>query len=258
MSAWVNYGLGVIPGNSVAWRLPLAMPIIFALWISASIYCFPESPRWLVQMNRIDEATNVKSILDDVPEHSDIVRAEIMAIQTACELDSGTKGWKDIIRSEKQRLFYRACLGFAVNFSAQMTGANAISYYATNIFENSLLFPARKAAVLAAALLSWKILASSMSLVIVDRFGRKPLFMLAGTGTSTSMAFLAVTVSMITKQAAGRATTFFFFFYFTFFPLGFLGANFLHATEIAPQDLHVHFSTIGAGVSPHLSCSAKE
>lgn len=257
LAAWVNYGLGVIPNDPVAWRLPLAMPIIFTLWIMASIYMFPESPRWLVLVNRIEEATRVKTILDDLPEDSEIVRAEIMAIQASIELEGGSRSWKDILFSGRQRLFYRACLGFAVNFSAQMTGANAISFYATVIFENSLLFRPRLAALLAAVLLSWKIFTSSLSLLIVDRFGRKPLFMLAGFGTSSAMTFLAITVSMISKPAAGRAATFFFFYYFTFFTLGFLGANFLYATEVAPQDLRVHFAAIGAAVSLRLSFSSR-
>ena len=47
---------------------------------------------------------------------------------------------------------------------------------------------------------------------------------------------------------ASVAATFFLFSYMTFFPLGFLGANFLYGAEIAPQDLRIHLAAIGTAV----------
>lgn len=63
-----------------------------------------------------------------------------------------------------------------------------------------------------------------------------------------SMAGLAGTVWTIENQytfGASVAATFFLFFYMSFFPLGFLGANFLYSAEIAPQDLRIHLAAIG-------------
>lgn len=249
-AAWVNFGLSYIGGNSVSWRLPMAIPLVFTLWIMSFAFCFPESPRWLVQRGRIDQAKQVMSILDDVPIDSPAVQLEIASIEQACELESHKKaGFKHIITIGPQRLPYRIALAILVNFFAQMTGANAISYYATTIFRESLDFPANQSSLLAAGVLTWKIFAASLSYFIVDRFGRKPLFMISGFGMSLSMTCLAICVSLIKEAAAGRAAVFFLFLYMTFFPLGFLGANFLYATEIAPQDLRVHFSAVGTAVS---------
>lgn len=250
MAGWVNYGLGVIPEQQVAWRLPLAMPIIFTSMLLTGVFCFPESPRWLVQRNQLEKARIVTSILEDIPLDSEVLEVELSAMQASCEVEAQTKrAWIHIVRNESDRLLYRAFLAVAVNFAAQMTGANAISYYATTIFKQSLGYSPREAAVLAASLLSWKICSSSISIFTVDRFGRKPLFMTAAAGMSVAMTCLAVSVSFISHPAAGKAATFFLFFYMAFFPVGFLGANFLFAAEIAPQDLRVHFSVIGTAVS---------
>jgi sugar porter (SP) family MFS transporter len=252
-AAWVNFGLSHIAESAVSWRLPLAIPLIFTMWIVAFAFCFPESPRWLVQQGRIHQAKQVMSILQNIPIDSSTIQMEIASIEQACEAESHRKAsFKLIFTTGPQRLLYRAALAILVNFFAQMTGANAISYYATTIFRESLDFPASQSSLLAAGVLTWKIFAASLAYFIVDRFGRKPLFMVSGFGMSLSMTCLAICVSFIKAAAAGKAAVFFLFLYMTFFPLGFLGANFLYATEIAPQGLRVHFSAIGTAVSRNL------
>lgn len=253
MASWVNFGLSHIGGSAVSWRLPLAIPLAFTIWILALAFCFPESPRWLVQQGRIDQAKQVMSILEDIPIDSSTIQMEIASIEQACEAESHRKAsFKVIFTNGPQRLLYRTCLAILINFFAQMTGANAISYYATTIFRESLDFPARQSSLLAAGVLTWKIFSASLAYFIVDRFGRKPLFMVAGFGMSLSMSCLAICVFFIKEAAAGKAAVFFLFLYMAFFPLGFLGANFLYATEIAPQDLRVHFSAVGTAVSRNL------
>ncbi|GLA06689.1 hypothetical protein AnigIFM60653_007629 [Aspergillus niger] len=62
------------------------------------------------------------------------------------------------------------------------------------------------------------------------------------------MAGLTGTVWAIDNRytyGASIAATFFLFFYMSFFPLGFLAANFLYAAEIAPQELRIHLAAIG-------------
>lgn len=62
-----------------------------------------------------------------------------------------------------------------------------------------------------------------------------------------SMLGLALTVSHLERPGAGAVATVFLFAFMFFFPLGFLGSNYLYTTEIAPQDLRVHYSAIGTG-----------
>ncbi|KXL41454.1 MAG: hypothetical protein FE78DRAFT_83592 [Acidomyces sp. 'richmondensis'] len=204
LASWINYGLGLIPGKAISWRIPLAIPLVFTSIQLATAFSFLEGPRWLVQNGRLEDATDAKAILENLHRDSE-----------------------------------RAMLAVAVKFSAQMTGTNAITYYAKTIFQKSLHFPSRQGAVLAAGILSWKIIASSFSLFTIDRVGRKPLFMVASRGMSLCMTCMAITASMIAHPAAGKAATIFLFLYFMFFPVGFLGANFLYATEIASQDLRL-------------------
>lgn len=245
-ASWVNYGLSNIHHSSVAWRLPLTLPFFFCCYICSFAHCFPESPRWLVSKGKVEEAREVMSILEDVDIDSGLITIEIGVLQQVLESNkTREQGFLDLLKPGPKRLPYRFFLAILINFCAQMTGANVITYYAKTIFSESLNLPAKQSSLLAAGILTWKIVAASLAYIFVDRAGRKPLFMISGLGMGLSMLSLAVSVSQIEKASAGVAAVVFLFSFMFFFPLGFLGANFLYAAEIAPQDLRVHFSAVG-------------
>lgn len=154
--------------------------------------------------------------------------------------------------------FYWLFLAVAINFCAQMTGHNVISYYGTRIFKQPLHMPASRAALLNAGVLTWKIVAATSAFLTVDRLGRKPLFMFACAGMSLSMAGLSGTAWAIENGPSrglgpSVGATFFLFLYMAFFPLGFVGANFLYAAEIAPHALRIHLSCYSASWGPKVS-----
>ena len=92
------------------------------------------------------------------------------------------RGFLDLLKPGPQRLFYQLCLATGLNFCAQMTGASVISYYGKTIFKKSLGLQGVKASFFNAGVLTWKIFAASLAYLSVDRFGRKPLFIIACLG----------------------------------------------------------------------------
>ncbi|KAE8327311.1 general substrate transporter [Aspergillus sergii] len=250
IAGWVNVGLSYMEENEVSWRLPLALPISFTLMIMSFTMSFPESPRWLVSKGHMEEARiTMHALADEDSLSHEAIGSEIENISSALQDASDSeRGFVNLFKREPQRLFYRLCLAIGINFCAQMTGANVISYYGKTIFKESLGLEAKKASLLNAGVLTWKIFAAISAYLSVDRFGRKPLFVISSLGMAVSMAGLAGTVWAIDNRhtfGASVAATFFLFFYMSFFPLGFLGANFLYSAEIAPQDLRIHLAAIG-------------
>lgn len=250
LAGWVNFGLSYDNTTELAWRLPLALPLIFTAMLISFTMFFPESPRWLISKGKIDEARqSMLELKGTEAANMDTINIEIATISQIIHVATqGERGFKDLFRKSQHRLFYRLCLAIGINFFAQMTGANVVSYYGSTIFRESLHLAPRKAALLNGSVLTWKIVAAISAFLTVDRLGRKPLFIAGGAGMGISMAGLAGTVWAIENHytlGASVAATFFLFLFMAFFPLGFLGANFLYAAEIAPQDLRVHFAAIG-------------
>lgn len=250
-SGWVNLCLSYHGDNEFSWRLPLALPLVFTSMLLTFAMTFPESPRWLISKDREQEARDSIVKLYGL-EHArpEAVDAEISVIRNAQSAHDHNcqRGFFSFFHVEPSRLLYRFCLAFAINFWAQMTGANVISYYGTTIFRESLHLSAHKSALLNAGVLTWKIVAATFAFFTVDRFGRKPLFIIACGGMAVAMAGLAGTVWAIDHAysfGVSVAAVFFLFFYMAFFPLGFVGANFLYGTEIAPQDLRIHLASVG-------------
>ncbi len=247
IAAWINYGLSFVEESSVSWRLPLAMPGVFSLLLIAFTPVFPESPRWLVAGGHFNEAQESLRILSGVGDVEDeAVQTELKSILDAeAKKASNQRGFMDLFRPSRERLFYRMCLAVFVNFGAQFTGPAVISYYGTTLFRESLGLPGHQASLLNAGVLTWKIAAAVVPFIAVDRVGRRPLFMISAAGMSLSMTGLAVSVSQISAHSASIVATFLLFLYMTFFPVAFLGANFLYSAEIAPQDLRVYLSAVG-------------
>lgn len=85
---------------------------------------------------------------------------------------------------------------------------------------------------------------SFIAFFAIDRLGRRKIFMISGTGMSVCMMVLAITNSFDNNYHASIVSAVFIFLFNSFYPVGFLGGNFLYCTEVAPMRLRVAMSAI--------------
>lgn len=103
----------------------------------------------------------------------------------------------------------------------------------------------QEARALTGGALTWKFLSSFIAFFTIDRLGRRAVFMISGAGMSCCMVALAVATSFSTEDRAAQiAAGVFIYLFNTFVPIGFLGANFLYCTEVAPIRLRMRMSSI--------------
>ncbi|HVM89094.1 MAG TPA: sugar porter family MFS transporter [Puia sp.] len=172
-----------------SWRWMLGVMVMPAGIFAILLRTIPESPRWLVLNNRDDEA---EAVFARTGEHD-----AIKLIREEHELSK--HGTKENLFNGK----YRKPILFAVLLAMfnQLSGINAIFYYAPRIFElagfdksSAYLQPV----YLGAANLVFTLLAMS----VIDRFGRKKLLLIGSVGM---ILFLALTGNAINTTLAGNS-----------------------------------------------------
>ncbi|KAJ4355664.1 uncharacterized protein N0V89_003684 [Didymosphaeria variabile] len=246
LEAWINLAFYEQDNLPLQWRLPLAIPCVISLIPIAAVFSIPESPRWLVNKNRVEEAkASLARFKGTSTEDPDVV-GEIGGIEMALE-ETGRSAAKlsDIFTNGKERLFYRFSLCIFLQFLQQMCGSNLISTYSTIIFQQGLGMTGEMSRILSGGALTWKFLSCFVAFFTIDRFGRRKLFMFSGAGMACCMLALAVASSYPKSNRSAQIASAFFVFLFNFFiPIGFLGANFLYCAEVAPTRLRVAMSGI--------------
>lgn len=117
--------------------------------------------------------------------------------------------------------------------------------YATVLFQENLQLGTETSRALSGGALTWKFVSSFLGFICIDRFGRRAVFMISGFGMTSCMVALAVSTSFPAENKTAQIVAACFIYLFnTFVPIGFLGANFLYATEVAPMKLRMAMSSI--------------
>jgi len=132
LEAWINLGFFEQHNLPLQWRLPLAIPCLISMILMASVFTIPESPRWLVNKGRMEEAKASLAAFRGLHNEDVEIASEIGGIEIALE-ETGRSAakMKDIFTMGKDKLFYRFSLCIFLQFLQQMCGSNLISTYST-------------------------------------------------------------------------------------------------------------------------------
>lgn len=177
-------GMAFAPIESWRWMLGLSMvpSVLFAL----GLVVVWETPRWLVQHGREQEAREIL-VKDRTPQEAEEELGEIYAIQKA-EESVGVKGWRALLQPWVRPIIL---VGLGLAVFQQIMGINTIIYYAPTTLQ-SVGFTDQAAVASNLVIGIMNILAVWVALTFADRIGRKPLLLLGAAGTTLSLAILAV------------------------------------------------------------------
>jgi sugar porter (SP) family MFS transporter len=162
------------------WRWMFGSESIPASLLLVLAFFVPESPRWLTKQSREEESLD---ILTKVDGHKSAQR-ELLAIKDAIAHESGSIG-----QLFQPGMKIVLVIGIVLAILQQVTGINAVLYYAPEIFKNlgsktqtALL----QTVVVGAVNIGFTIIAIWM----VDRLGRRPLMLIGATGMGLALLSL--------------------------------------------------------------------
>ncbi|KAE8306333.1 general substrate transporter [Aspergillus transmontanensis] len=233
---WINYALSFREG-SIAWRLPIALQLVFIFALFATVPWLPESPRWLLAHGRKEEGLEVLSCIEAKPVDDAYIAAQHDEIQYSVqyERDNAVR-WRDLLlgrKSEGTKTLRRLLLGAGTQAIQQFQGINIMSYYLPLVLINSVGLSNSMARLLTACnAISYFIFSCAIA-TVVEKLGRRGLMLLSGFGQFLS--FLVITILLRFAEhnkVYGTASVAFFFLYHIAFGVGMLGVPWLYPTEI--------------------------
>lgn len=172
-----NYAVVGLPHD---WQWMLGIESIPALAFALLLTTVPESPRWLVKQGKVDRARAVLAMIGEPT-----VDKEIREIKSSIE-EMGTTG--EVLFQKKY--FYPILIAFLISSFNQLTGINAILYYAPRIFELSGLF--REGAMIQSIIIGVTNLTFTMlGMILIDKVGRKKLIGFGSIGMFVSLFLVA-------------------------------------------------------------------
>jgi sugar porter (SP) family MFS transporter len=161
-----------------SWRLLLGLSIVPGVLLLIAMLPLPDSSVWYMKVGRRDEAA--KAMHDVRPDED--VDANLREITAS--LGEKQASWGEVF---SVRWRYPLFLGVSLAILQQLTGINAVIYYANNIFAAAgFETPQQQMAATTWSIGAVNVAATFIAVAFVDRVGRRPLLLygLVGMGLS--------------------------------------------------------------------------
>ena len=184
---FVNYYIA-LQGNeewnlNTGWRWMFGSEALPAILYLILLFFIPESPRWLLMKEQAVKAQGVLEQFNSRTESESILQ-EIKA-----SLGANTKvHWRLLLHPSIRLALW---VGIGLSVFQQVTGINAILYYAPEIFKS--FGSTSNTSLLETSMLGvTNLIFTIVSIFLVDRLGRKPLMFIGTTGMLISLTVVGI------------------------------------------------------------------
>ncbi|KAL4878715.1 general substrate transporter [Aspergillus karnatakaensis] len=222
ISFWqIFFGLGAFLAYWVThwnWRVVIILQCLTPLLVILGLLICPESPRWYIQKDRIEDAVKALSVLRDDAQQVQVEIQEIVqairfekrrTLADTCRCGETRPFSIDSVRSVPSNSLGRfkrtnawVVLACGINIRQQFTGQGSLSMYSTIIYQK--VFTDNKEIQLINALNgTLGILFTLNATWMADRFGRRPLLLIGAAGMGMCMFIVAVVVTETPEYADG-------------------------------------------------------
>lgn len=202
-----NYLLARVAGSSVqdfwlgfeAWRWMFWVEIFPAALFFLGLLFIPESPRYLVVKGRKEKALAVLTSLYGAAEGA----TKLAEIDASLAKDHHRPRLSDLINKTTGKIRSIVWVGIGLATFQQLVGINIIFYYGAVLWQ-AVGFSESDALLINVISGALSIGACILTILLIDRIGRKPLLWIGSVGMAVTLAAVTVAFATATLDANGR------------------------------------------------------
>lgn len=162
---FISFFISYLFSDSGNWRLMIGLGIIPAIILLIATFYLPESPRWLVLKNQVQQARNILTKLMGQQQAN------------ACMIEIQSMNHQQTISIKhlflQKRFLKILFVGIAVSVLTQTVGINAFNYYAPTIFQQTGFASPANATFYTMLMGLALVLSTISSLFFIDAIGRR-------------------------------------------------------------------------------------
>jgi len=169
--------------NTGAYRIPIAIQLLWAIVLAGGLFWLPESPRYFVKKGDLLKAAHALERVRDQPKDSIFVQEELAEIVANYEYEmsvipqtgyfsSWANCFKGSLRNPSSNL-RRTILGTSLQMMQQWTGINFIFYFGTTFFKQ--LGTIKNPFLISLITTLVNVCSTPISFYIVEKLGRRTI-----------------------------------------------------------------------------------
>jgi SP family arabinose:H+ symporter-like MFS transporter len=174
----VAYGLS----GSGNWRAMFASELIPVVLFFVGLSFAPESPRWLFEKKRVEEA---RGVLQKIYPSAAAVERELDLMRQTGHEETGR--FAELLRPGIRKALLIAVV---LAIAQQMTGASPLLFYMPMIFQQAGFHSASAAIFQTVVLNVWNVFCTLLAMWLVDKLGRRPLLLIGTSGMAVSLTLM--------------------------------------------------------------------
>jgi SP family arabinose:H+ symporter-like MFS transporter len=176
------------------WRWMLGVELLPALFYFIALFYVPKSPRWLFLKGKYEQAKKV--LINNHGQAAGKTEFDSISKSIQGDTDKSTLNLRALF---KPSLLFILSVGLVIGILQQITGINAIYFYANSIFKQTGI--GSDAAFSSGVLLSTiSVVFTFVAIYLIDRMGRRPLLLIGTAGIAISLLLCAYGFSKATYQ----------------------------------------------------------
>lgn len=181
IASGITYGTGSME-STWAWRLPSAVQGVFSIGCLLILPFVPESPRWLIYQNRMDEALHALALTHSNGDQTDaatLVEFKSISDTLKWEKECGEMTVKEIVRTPSRRK--RLMLAISVAVFSMLSGNNIVSYYLGTMLDGAGVTDTTTQLEINIIMNAWCLCIALLGTYFMDKLGRKTMAIISTT-----------------------------------------------------------------------------